>query len=336
MNNPRVYITFDVECSMGGAWGNPALKPVPPARAIWGEYHGKQFGLPLLVDILAEHDLTATFFVEAFTDEQGFPGEMERVCHYLLERRQDVQLHIHPNHKHYGLARQGKPYVKNDNIADLPPDAQFALLEEGSERLQRWTGNRTAAFRAGNMGASESTLEQLERVGIPIDSSYTFPYAGGQCRFPAGDLYNGSKWYGNVLEMALSGFRKLPLPGFHPAKPVDLVGISAGECIAATGAIADAGADTVLILHSFSLLKVRNVQYDGGRLNWIVTRRFRRVCRWLAENCQLYPTGTFSLLANDLKAGRYEPKAVPPPTLNRPIRAVARKAVQAVNSFYWI
>ena len=31
-------------------------------------------------------------------DEQGYPGEGERICHYLLDHGQDVQLHIHPNH----------------------------------------------------------------------------------------------------------------------------------------------------------------------------------------------------------------------------------------------
>jgi peptidoglycan/xylan/chitin deacetylase (PgdA/CDA1 family) len=332
---PAVFVTFDVECSMGGAWQNPDLKPVPPSRAIWGEYDGGQLGLPLIVSILEECRLSATFFVEAFTDEQGFPGEMERVCHYLLDHGQDVQLHIHPNHKHYGLAQQGKPHPRNDMIGELEPDAQFALLQEGCERMERWTGKKPVAFRAGNMGASETTLEQLAKAGIPIDSSYTFPYAGGQCRFSADELYNGSKWYGEVLELALSGFRQPRLPGLSPTKPVDLVGISAGECVAAIGAIGGAGADTVLILHSFSLFKVRNVQYDGGRLNRIVTGRFRSVCRWLAEHREQCPVRTFAELSEDLGAGRYEAKAVPPFTLNRPMRALVRKGVQAFNNPYW-
>lgn len=333
---PSIFITFDVECSMGGAWGNPALKPVPPARAVWGRYGSRELGLGLIVSILEEAGLAATFFVEAFTDEQGYPGQMERVCHYLLEHKQDVQLHIHPNHKHYGLAQAGKPHPRCDYIADLPPEAQRALLEEGSERLRRWTGRKTAAFRAGNMGASEATLQELEKAGIPIDSSYTFPYVGGQCRFADRQLYNGSKWYGGVLELALSGFRQPRLPLLHPAKPVDLVGISAGECLAAARAIHAAGADTVLILHSFSLIKVKNVQYDGGRLNRIVAQRFRAVCRWLADHREEYPVRTFRDVADDLAAGRYQARSAPPPKLNRPIRAITRKAVQGINNLYWV
>lgn len=332
---PGVFITFDVECSMGGAWGNPALKPVRPARAIWGEYDGQPLGLPLIVDILRKHDLAGTFFVEAFIEEQGYPGEAERVCTYLLDHGQDVQLHIHPNHKHYGMMRRGEPHPRNDNIADLPPEAQFALLQEGAERLARWTGKQTAAFRAGNMGASEETLEQLAEAGILIDSSYTFPYAGGQCRFSPADPYNGSRWYGRVLELALSAFRQPQLPLLQPAKPLDLVGISFQECRDGIRAICDAGADAVLILHSFSLFKWRNVQYDGGRINRIVTSRFRRMCGWLAGHADSCPARTFSEVAEAVVQGRYEAKAVPPCVLRRPIRSLARKGVQAWNSFHW-
>ncbi len=332
---PGVFITFDVECSMGGAWGDAGLKPVPPARAVWGEYGGEKLGLPLICDILNKYNLAATFFVEAFIDEQGYPDRIGPICEFLLDRGQDVQLHIHPNHKHYGLAGQGLPHPRTDQIADLEPEAQRALLAEGCERIARWTGKQPVAFRAGNMGANEQTLEQLAAVGIKIDSSYTFAYAGGQCGFSADELYNGSKWYGDVLELALSGFYQRRLPGLHPSKPLDLMGISFAECRDAMRRICGAGADAVLILHSFSLFKVRNVQYNGGRLNGIVTRRFRRLCRWLSENRDDFPARTFSELAGAIEEGRYEAKAVPPCRLKSRIRALARKAVQAYNNMYW-
>ncbi len=330
-----VLLTFDVECSMGGAWADPALRPVPPARAIWGEYGGQRLGLPLIVELLARHGLAATFFVEAFTDEQGFPGEMERVCHYLMEHGQDVQLHIHPGHHRYGLARLGRTPLQpgTDQMADLPPAEQLALLQQGTERMRRWTGQPAVAFRAGNMGASEETLRQVETAGLLVDSSYTFPYAGGQCRFPAGEPYNGSKWYGNVLELALSGFLKPRLPGFHWAKPLDLVGISFEECRDAIERICGDGADATIILHSFSLFKVRNAQYEDGRPNRIVTQRFRRLCEWLGQRSDL-PAYTFSQLARAARIGQYEAAHVPPCRLTHP-RSIVRKAVQAWNGLYW-
>ncbi len=43
---PGVYITIDVECSMGGAWGDNSLRPIPPRLGMMGVFlysltHGK-------------------------------------------------------------------------------------------------------------------------------------------------------------------------------------------------------------------------------------------------------------------------------------------------------
>jgi peptidoglycan/xylan/chitin deacetylase (PgdA/CDA1 family) len=329
---PGVFITFDVECGMGGAWGAPTRKPVAPARGVWGDYGSQQLGLPWIVQILERNGLAATFFVECFMEEQGYPGEGERICEYLLDHGQDVQLHVHPIHKHYGLKQQGLPAPFTDDIADLPPTDQAAMLHEGSDRIRRWTGRRPAAFRAGNMAASESTLRQLESAGILIDSSYTFPYAGGQCLFAAGQLYNGSKWYGRVLEIALSGFRQPVVAERGRSKPLDLMGVCFQECRDAVRLIHEAGADAVTILHSFSLFKVRNVQYDDGRPNRIVARRFERLCKWLAA--ERLPVRTFSEVAAAVADKTYRAACVPPCRLAHP-RALMRKAVQAWNNLHW-
>lgn len=104
---PGVFVTFDAECSIGGARGNPKLRPVGPDRAMMGRYEGKELGIPLITDILSQHHLSATFFLEIFGDELGYPGETERVCHYLMDRKQDIQLHIHPGYKEYGQKKKG-------------------------------------------------------------------------------------------------------------------------------------------------------------------------------------------------------------------------------------
>jgi len=67
---PGVFITVDVECGMGGAWGDDALRPVPPPRAMMGEYRDRQSGLPLICDIFDSYGLTATFFLDPLVDEQ--------------------------------------------------------------------------------------------------------------------------------------------------------------------------------------------------------------------------------------------------------------------------
>ena len=332
---PGVFFTFDVECSLGGAWRYPGLDPIPPSRGMMGQYGNQSFGIPLICDILARNNIKATFFLEPFNDELGYPGETEPVCRYLADQGQDVQLHVHPNHFHYGLHRAGKPYQRTDQMADLSPEQQKSLVIDGADRIERWTGLKPIAFRAGNMGASETTLEILPEAGIWIDSSYTFPYVGGQCRFSEKELYNGAKWYGDVLEVALSGFQQPNWPGLHPGKPVDLMGSSFEECRDAVQMICDAGTDAVLILHSFSLFKKKDIQYNGGKLNRIVTRRFERFCEWLDACRETYPNRTFSELGRMVKQHGYSPKAVTPCKIQRPLRALTRKAIQGLNNFYW-
>lgn len=332
---PAVFITVDVECSMGGAFANTTFRPVPPSRGMMGKYGDRRLGVPLITEILNRHGVKATFFVEAFAEEQSYPGQTEPVCTYLLDHGQDVQLHLHPAYKQYDRFRRGMaPCPTADDLTDLPRERQLELLREGAERIRRWTGKAPVAFRAGNMAASEETLGLLPTVGIGIDSSYTFPFAGGQCRFSPANPYNGSRWYGDVLELALSGFTLPPLPGEARAKPLDIVGVSFEECREAIRRICGAGADAVLIFHSFSLFKVRNVQYDGGRMNWIVARRLRRLCEWLAAHAKEFPTYTFSQLGRAIADNQYEAKAVAPPRLSG-ARAVVRKAIQVYNSLYW-
>jgi hypothetical protein len=112
------------------------------------------------------------------------------------------------------------------------------------------------------------------------------------------------------------------------------VGISFAECREAIRRISDAGADAVLILHSFSLFKVRSSQYDGGRLDRIVAGRLRRLCRWLGTRRERYPARTFEELAKAVREGRYEAREAPPFTGGIG-RALLRKAVQLWNRPYW-
>lgn len=332
---PGVFITFDVECSMGGAWANPDLKPIPPSRGMMGQYGNQAYGIPLICSILKQYDVKATFFLEPFNAEIGHKHQTKPVCDHLMEHGQDIQLHIHPGHYHYGCLQDGRPFKQTDQIAELDVSLQHDLLKEGAQRIKQWTGISPIGFRAGNMGASNQTLEAMKGTGIWIDSSYTFPYVGGQCLFEEKEEYNGSKWYGDVLEVALSAFKQPNWPGLYPSKPVDLMGSSFEECRDAVRMICDAGADAVLILHSFSLFKVRDVQYNGGRLNRIVTRRFERFCRWLSENRENYPARTFSDLGRMIRQDDYQPVHVEPCLIDRPIRALTRKVIQGFNNFYW-
>jgi len=331
---PGVIISFDVECSMGGAWQNPELKPVSPAKGMMGEFGNKRLGIPLICDILEKNNLKAAFFVEPFNKELGYPNETEKVCSYLMERGQDIELHIHPNHYNYKLFLENKPFVFTDQMYECPPLFQLELLNKGMERIEKWTGKKPIAFRAGNLGADEETLKILSKAGIKIDSSYSYPFAGGQCAFSKKEPFNGSKWYGDVLETALSGFESMVLPGIYSSKPLDLMGISFEEARDAVKKICKSGADAVLILHSFSLFKVKDKQYSKARLNRVVKKRFEKFCAWLDKNREDYPPRTFEEICSLIEKKEYSPQKTDPVKIKNPIRAGLGKSVQFANNFY--
>ena len=58
---PGVYLTIDVECGMGGAWHDPGLDPIPPARGMMGRYgdrelHRLDYWSPGILDRTLEGD----------------------------------------------------------------------------------------------------------------------------------------------------------------------------------------------------------------------------------------------------------------------------------------
>ena len=106
---PGVLMTFDVECSMGGAWNDPVLRPISPRLGMMGEYGGKQLGIPLICDILEQANLKATFFLEPFNEDLGWPGETEPVARYLVEKGHDIQFVITSYSIHYTKLYEGHP-----------------------------------------------------------------------------------------------------------------------------------------------------------------------------------------------------------------------------------
>ena len=67
-------------------------------------------------------------------------------------------------------------------------------------------------------------------MGIVIDSSYTFPEAESPCHFGRQAPFNGSKWFGKVLEVALSDFYARQRCGPESAKVLDLGTVGFAEC----------------------------------------------------------------------------------------------------------
>src|SRR5271166_923808 len=175
----RVYLTVDVETSMVGAWRCPDRRPLSIDKVIFCKIGVTGYGLPLIIEELNKYNFRATFFTEVFFSECLGADQARITIDYILNNRQDVQLHAHPVFRYYSMAlKEGTPEAfrryrgLSDALNDKDLDTQFALLSEAADLFRGFVGKHPVAYRAGGFRGDLNTLAALRRLGIPIDSSY--------------------------------------------------------------------------------------------------------------------------------------------------------------------
>ena len=334
-----MYLTVDVETSMGGAWRSQARRPLPVDKLMFGKIGVTSYGLPLIVEELEKYGFGATFFTEMFFSRCLGADQAKIVVDYLLKHRQDVQLHIHPVFRNYSMAlkdggAEAFPRYRalGDALNAYDFDMQHALLSEGLELFLSCVGQRAVAFRAGGFRADTRTLAALRRLGIPIDSSYNPSVAASFANdSPRPNVIQGIN---GVIEMPLTN----ALTGLNGAwgwKPMAISSVSFAELKAVLRQAHRAGLrDVVLILHSFSTVKARDFLYSSFRPNWIVISRFRRLLRYLADHDHMFEACTVREAASHSEHFNFN-HSNPPLTLGV-VRPLIRSSVQAVNRVYWI
>jgi|SRR5271166_4110437 len=335
----RVTLTVDVETSMGGAWRYPDRRPLSIDKAIFCKRGDTSYGLPLIVEELSKYGFGATFFTEVFFSQCLGADQAKIVFDYLLHAGQDIQLHTHPVFHYHSLALKegtteafGRYRALGDALNDKDLETQYALLAEASELFRTFGGERPVAFRAGGFLGDHNTLAALRRLGIAIDSSYNPSMASS---FPKSrPLANVVQKIDGVIEMplttAMSG-----LGGARGWKPMAISSLSFAELKNVLMQAHTAGVrDVVVIFHSFSTVKPRDVFYSSLRPDRMVIARFRRLLRYLAEESSRFEVTTIRNAA--LNPERFEfGQRIPQLDLGF-VKPFIRKSAQALNRVYWI
>jgi hypothetical protein len=334
----RVYLTVDVETSMGAAWRYPARRPLPVDKLIFCRQGEVSYGLPLIVEELNKYGFHATFFTEVFFSHCLGADQAQIVFDFLLSHSQDVQLHIHPVFRNYARAlkeRTAEAFRRYRNLSDALSDydleTQWALISEGADLFQGFVGEPAVAFRAGGFRGDRNTLLALGRVGIRLDSSYN----------PAiSDSFAQDRPVANITQK-ISGIIEMPLTNamsgrnwFRGWKPMAISSVSFAELKAVLEQAHTAGLpNVVFILHSFSTVKPRDIFYSSLRPDRMVISRFQRLLRYLADNANRYKVCTMGDAARDAQNLSGSPEA---PKLELGLlQSLIRKSGQALDRLYW-
>jgi hypothetical protein len=336
----NVYFSIDTESSMAGAWRLPARRPLKSDRHVFCRIGGKDHGIGLITDILANFGFRATHFVETLATLVNGGDDTAAIFDFLLSRGQDVQLHVHPTYRYYfdalNVRTRGQEYVPpqpNDLLAEFPADRQMELLHESLMLFERFAGFRPSAFRAGSFSANGTTLNCLRQLGISLDSSFNPCYPS--LSFRGENLVpNRVCQINGVWEMPIAVARTPLQEGVNGLKPADPSSVSSRELetMLETG-VTSGQQHFVMILHSFSMIKSKDESYSDIRPNQIVIQRLERLVKYLAAHPDRYRVRTFGELAAQLPEAEHAEPTLADLGL---FSAGVRKAVQGINRFYWV
>jgi len=173
------FITVDVETSAGCV--GSGCYPESIADRILGQRGDKYYGIPLIMDILDKYGMKGTFFVNAYLDSYYPEAEVEKVVRQIVDRGHDVQLHTHEEFRCFSFCdtkdidcwhqcTKKQSYMSGNTLEN-----QIAIISEGAQNIEKWSGRYPVAFRGGAFDADINTLKALRTLNIPIDSSLSGP-----------------------------------------------------------------------------------------------------------------------------------------------------------------
>lgn len=303
----NVFLTVDTEVwPRTSNWRKVGLAPEID-RDILGVTRDGNFGLPFQMDMLNKHGLKAVFFVEAlFACEVGLEP-LREIVSMVQDRGHEVQIHIHTEWL-AEMTHSLLPGRTGYNINAFSESEQAVLISKGIENLKNCGARKLCAFRAGNFGANFDTLRALSQNGILFDTSYNVSCLDSDCGLRTPDPLLQPRQIHGVYEYPVSCF--LDWRGRY--RHAQICACSSQELESALlGAWERGWTSFVVVSHSFELIRRRKQQGKQAIADPIVIKRFERLCRFLASNCDKFRTALFSEIS---------PEAIDAATSLQPLR----------------
>ncbi|WP_417320315.1 hypothetical protein [Emcibacter sp.] len=279
----RVVLTVDTEPSIAGAFDRPESDTPLLHEPVWGEADGESQALGFMIRTLQAHNLVATFFVETTHTSCFSPSVMGEYVRRLTSAGQDVQLHLHPSWCSFREGRLGDGPRISDHCSELGEDKLAALIREGCDIIETWTGRRPTGMRTGNFSTSLSVFRAMRQAGLDYASNICTAVSAP----PEEELRvtGGVYRFAGITELPVTCFFDLGPVGRGRLRPMQITALSAAEHIGLLNQCHDKGMEVAMIVtHPFEFIKVDNYRYENIRANRLVQKRLEKVCRFLDDN----------------------------------------------------
>ncbi|MCL9982428.1 MAG: hypothetical protein NBV60_04635 [Erythrobacter sp.] len=272
----RVFITIDTEYSSGLYTGPGAAdRAMNYSQSVACVTPEGPAGITHKLELLQAHGQKAVFFVDPMPALVWGVAAIEDIVGPILAAGQDVQLHCHTEWlAHAGSANPLPSQRTGLFLADFPFEEQCAILDYARTTLMAAGAPAPVAFRAGNYGANDDTLQALAALGIGYDSSHCPALVGGYCKISLGPDDRDPLWHHGVIEVPAGTIGTLSGGQRH----AQITALTLAEMLAAITHARDNGRDSfTLVSHSFELINRRKLA-----VNKIVRRRFTKLVETLA------------------------------------------------------
>jgi len=138
-------------------------------------------------------------------------------------------------------------------------------------------------------------MEALRQNGFVFDTSFNKAYLGKTCCLTGYDRINDAYIINSIVEFPVTNFIDFRLFGYARRKPFNISAVSAYEmCAAIKNGFAEGPRHFVILLHSFSFVKTKDLQYRKTKPDYITINRFRKLCSFLGKNSDTFETLTFA------------------------------------------
>lgn len=284
----KVYLTFDIEVWCNN-WAELDQRfPSSFERYIYGRSAQGDFALPATLRILQDHGLCGVFFVEPLFAARFGQRYLDIVVGMILAAGQDVQLHLHPE-----WTDEIQPALlpnilgKRQHLFHYTVDEQAELIRVGKQALEIAGAPAIRAFRAGSYAANRATYTALRRNGILIDSSLNEIDQLSGKDIPEPDRYLSQRIIDGITVYPVTVFTD----GLGRRRPAQVGACGFAEMTDALNSAQASGCQHfVIVSHNFEMLKSASSEPD-----WVVVRRFKKLCSFLASAQNHLDVGSFEL-----------------------------------------